>query len=169
MWLRRTTSLLALALAACLPSVGPSLRPIDPVEPSPLQWERVMPRLVADADGVTVATITKIEDDWTYDAHCGIISQVMHRCGDLSTTEKLTLNTGQQLWTWTYGDFGLHKGERALFVWHYVLAARIFECQEHGAMTSQGCMSDRLPSLTEDLDVLPVADSARVAELRRTP
>src|SRR5690242_21311331 len=130
---RCLTLIALLGFSSCLPSAGPSRRPIEPVEPTVAEWSSSIPGIVAAADGVTVATITKIEDDWTYDAHCGIISQVMHRCGDLSTTEKLTLNTGQQLWTWTYGDFGLHKGERALFVWHYVLAARIFECQEHGA------------------------------------
>jgi len=152
-------------LADCLPSVGPSLRPIDPVEPTELQWARVMPALIAQADGVTVATITKIEEDWTYDRHCGLIAAILHQC-DAPTTEKITLDGNRNLWTWTQGDFGLHVGERAVFVWTYVWATETFQCEERAGMTSQTCPTDKLPALTSDLDVLPVADSARVDSLR---
>jgi hypothetical protein len=121
--------------------------------------------MIAAADGVTVSTIVKLEQDWTYDSHCGIIAAIMHRC-DSPATYQLTLANGLHLWTWTQGDFGLHVGEQAVFVWSYRAVTRQFECEERGAMTSQGCQTDRLPTLTDNLDVLPAGDFARAAALK---
>jgi hypothetical protein len=152
-------------LAACIPTLGPSLRPIEPVEPTELQWARVLPPMIAAADGVTVSTIVKLEQDWTYDSHCGIIAAIMHRC-DSPATYQLTLSNGLRLWTWTQGDFGLHVGERATFVWTYQWVTRRFECEERSGMSSQGCLTDKLETITDDLDVLPAEDFARAASLK---
>ena len=161
----RGTVVALVLLAACIPSIGPSLRPIEPVEPTDLQWARVLPQMIAAADGVTVSTIVRLEPDWTYDSHCGIIAAILHRC-DSPATYKLTLANGLQLWTWTQGDFGLHVGEQAVFVWTYQYVTRRFECEERGGMTSQACLSDRLATVTDDLDVLPAEDFARVAAMK---
>src|SRR5690242_13988965 len=98
---RCLTLIALLGFSSCLPSAGPSRRPIEPVEPTVAEWSSSIPGIVAAADGVTVASITKIEDDWTYDAHCGILAALLGACTGQTFTQKITLSNKLTLWTWT--------------------------------------------------------------------
>lgn len=160
--------LLLLLCMGCVNGPTPKLVPLVPQEPTPIQWDSVMPHLLATADGVIVGTITKIESDWLYDDPCRLIAALLKRC-DGTVTYRLHIEndlTDQWLWAFTpsTGTFGLFRGERAVFVWSKYFAWRFGECAQHSGLTAY-CAGDWLPSLTEDLDVLPVADSARVAAL----
>ena len=150
---------------------APELVPVPPQEPTDIQWAKVLPDRIAKADGVSVATIAKMEADWTYDDPCGIIAQIAHRC-DGTVTYRLRLEPGSQyVWAFTpaYGSFGLFEGERAIFIWRKVAAYRYKSCREQQGLTRAACMADVIPALTDDLDVLPLADSSRVATLRARP
>lgn len=159
------------SFCACVPSPVPNLVPVPPQEPTEIQWTAVLPERIAQADGVAVATIAKMEADWTYDDPCGILTIIMHGCIGTVTYRVHLQPVDKYVWVFTpaYGSFGLFEGERAVFVWHKIAAYRYKQCKEQQGMTSADCMADVIPALTDDLDVLPLADSARVATLRARP
>jgi len=127
-----------------------------------------MPGLIARADGIAVATITKLDEDWLYDDPCGIIMSATHQCNGTVTYRVHLMPIDKDIWAFTpiYGDFGLFPGERAVFIWDKVYTYEYGICRAKQGMTSTYCPEDQLPALTSDLDVLPVADSARVDSLR---
>ena len=157
-----------LLLISCLPDPTPELVPVPPQEPTALQWARVMPERITQADGTSVATIDKLEQDWLYDDICGIVQKMVHRCEGTVTYRLHLMPIDKTLWTFTSpnGRFGLYVGERAVFVWRKVVAFEYKKCREQEGMTSTTCPADVVPALTDDLDVLPVSDSARVDSIR---
>ena|SRR5204862_620132 len=163
MW-RPLVGLLVL-IAACIPSPTPKLVPIPPQEPDSIGWHLAQER-IAQADGVLVGKIVKLEEDWDYDNACGLLAIIMHRCDGTTTYRLLVRNEFEDKWLWTwaksYGTFGLFTDESAVFIWSKVYAYKYKTCREQQAITSNYCVGDYLPTLTNDLDVLPVADSAKV-------
>lgn len=157
-----------LILSACIPSPKPQLVPLDPVEPSAIQWQTEMPSLLAKADGVIVGKITSLEEDWVYDDPCGLIMILRKACDGTATFKVHIENTVHDKWLWaftpTYGSFGLFVGEQAVFIWNTVVAYRYFECRARQGMGGY-CNYDMLPALTSDLNVLPLVDSSRVDSL----
>ncbi len=90
--------------------------PLPAQEPKSIEWGFVRER-IAQADGVIVGTIQKLEEDWTYDDPCRFFQKVVNRC-DGTVTYRLQVND-KWLWTFTkpYGNFGLFVGQRAVVVW----------------------------------------------------
>jgi len=123
------------------------------------------------ADGTTVAVITKIDEDWQYDDPCGILATALHRC-EGTVTYRVTLQDWQThthyVWAFVspYGDFGLHVGERAVFLWHKTVAYQYNKCRSQQAVSSAYCSYDLLNAFQSDYDVLPIADSAKVDSIR---
>lgn len=152
---------------ACINSPMPRLVPMLPQEPDSLGWVAAAER-IAQADGYITGRIIKLEEDWTYDDPCGLITIVRHGCDGTVTYKLHVENAERDKWLWAftpaYGMFGLFVGERAVFVWRRTLAYRYQECKQHQGMSGY-CGYDMLDALTGDLDVLPPTDSARVAAL----
>ena len=162
------TAMGILLLTSCIPDPAPELIPVPPQEPTPIQWARLMPERIAQADGVMVGTIDKLEQDWTYDDICGIVQKMVHRCEGTVTYRLHIQPADKYLWTFTSpnGSFGLFIGERAVFIWRKTVAFQYQKCRQQQGMSSSTCPADVIPALTDDLDVLPVSDSARVDSIR---
>ena len=167
---QRLLAIILFPLAGCIQSPTPKLTPRPPKEPTPIEWQKVVPERIAQADGISVGTIHKLEADWTYDDPCGLVAVIMKRC-DGTVTYRMRIDPeGTWLWTFTpgYGEFGLFDGEQGVFIWRKVWAFRYKQCKEQQGMTSATCPGDELPALIDDLDVLPIADSAAVREIQDT-
>lgn len=162
----KTLSILVFIMA-CITDPKPILVPLAPQEPKTAQEWAVATGLIQKADGIVVGTIAELTPDWTYDDPCGLISKILHRCdGTVAYVLKIQ-PSGMYLWTFTHPDtkFGLFVGEQAVFVYTVIPITRYKECKEHAAMTSALCASDIIPTLTDDLNVLPLEDSTKVQEI----
>ena len=155
--------------AGCIPSPTPKLVPIPPQEPDSAGWIEAAKR-IQEADGLMVAKITELSEDWQYDDPCGIVAIALHRCEGTVTYKLHIENAADDHWLWTfalaYGTFGLFKGEEAVFIWRQLPIKKLKECKEYAAMSSAYCGYDILDVLTSNLDVLPVVDSLKVDSLR---
>src|SRR2546429_145746 len=153
-------------------SPTPKLVPMDPREPTAFEWSTEAAQNAQHADGTFVATITEIQEDWTYDDPCGILSTALHHC-EGTISYRVTLNDGttkQYVYAFVhpYGEFGLHVGERAVYLWHRMPVYKYGKCRQQQAVSSAYCDYDILDTFQSDFDVLPVADSTRVASLRQS-
>jgi len=141
---------------------------MPPQEPDSIGWLMAADR-IAQADGVIVGEIHTLEEDWQYDDPCGMVKIALHQCDGTVTYRLHVVNPERDKWLWTfvlaYGTFGLYVGESAVFVYRQMVIDRLQECRERAGMYSASCSYDLLDVLTSDLDVLPVADSARVNSL----
>ncbi len=175
---------LAVLCIGCINAPSPKLTPMPPAEPkvhvhyllnghgdSTLvdEWRTVAER-IAQADGVTVGWIEKLETDAAYDDICGLVKVAMGRCDGTTTYSFRVAPSGKWLWAFapSYGYLPLYVGDSAVFIWKKMPAYRYRECNQRQGM-SGWCPQDLLPSVTDALDVLPIADSLRVMQLRRTP
>lgn len=160
-----------LSLAACFVGPTPQLIPMPPHEPTALEWKAAAEN-VARADGILVGSIAEIVADWQYDDPCGAFAAALHKC-DGTVTYRVKLENAQThhyVWAFTpsTGAFGLFEGEQAIFLWHKTVAYRFATCKSQQALTSAYCNYDVLDAFQSDFDVLPAADSARVAAIRQT-
>jgi len=162
---------LVLVLTACIASPRPTLAPQPAREPTAAEWAAVLPGRIAAANGYIVGRIASLDEDWQYDDPCGILHIVAHLC-DGTVTYRVRVDAAgasKLLWAFTpaYGAFGLYKGEAAVCVWTNRVVWRYQECRQRAAIEGQCPYDAGVPTLTSDLDVLPVADSARVDLLFR--
>jgi len=130
------------------------------------EWKIATER-IKSADGIILGTIAKLDEDWTYDDPCGLVTILMKNCNGTVTYSLKVKSDSSEQWLWTfvlaYGTFGLWRGQPAIFVWHDLYIPRLFECKQRLAGGAGGmCAVDKLQTLTSDLDVLPLADSTRV-------
>jgi hypothetical protein len=159
----------ALALVGCIPSPTPKLVPSEPREPALVEWPAVALN-AQQADGVLVGQVAEMQEDWTYDDPCRLLTILTHGC-DGTVTYRVKLSnwqTDHYVWAFTpaYGVFGLHVGEKATYLWHHIVAYQFQKCSEQQAMSSAACPYDVLDAFQSDYDVLPVADSAVVDSIR---
>ncbi len=165
-------ALLALILSGCVfKGATPKLVPSEPKEPTAYEWPEAALN-AQHADGTFVAAITEMQEDWQYDDPCGILATALNRCVATITyrvkLENGTANRYVYAFAHPYAEFGLHVGERAVYLWHRLPVYKYAKCKAQQAMTSAYCDYDILDTFESDYDVLPVADSARVADLRGT-
>ncbi|SRR6266550_178259 len=159
-----------LLLAACGAIKGPAPRlvPMEPREPVSYEWVEAGQNVV-QADGTMVASIAKIEEDWLYDDPCGILASALHKCEGTITYRVTLKNATDERYVYAfvhpYSDFGLHVGERAVYLWHRQPVRKYQKCKAQQAVTSAYCDYDILDTFQSDYDVLPVSDSARVDSL----
>lgn len=156
----------------CINSPTPTLVPMPPREPTALEWPAAAEN-AQQADGVFVAKIVEMKPDWTYDDPCGLVAIALKKC-DGTVAYRVKLANGERshyVWAFTpaYGVFGLYVGEEATYLWHRTVAYKYSKCRQQQAVAASYCDYDLLDAFQSDFDVLPIADSAVVANLRRKP
>jgi len=167
-WVALITSVF---LTGCIQSPTAKLVPMEPQEPDSIAWAGPATLNAQKADGTLVGGIVEMEEYWAYDDPCGLIMILRHGC-DGTVTFQLKLandSTDRIVYAFTpaYGTFGLYKGQRGVYLWHKIPVQRLQECKQRQAINGSYCNYDIVDAFQSDFDVLPLADSARVAAIRK--
>jgi len=158
-------------LAGCINSPTAKLVPMPPQEPDSIAWAGPAKQNAERAKGMLVGRIKEMEEYWLYDDPCGLIMILRHGCdGTVTYQLKLANDSTERIvyaFTPAYGTFSLFKGEDAVYLWHRVVAFKYQKCREQQGMNGSWCDYDIVDAFQSDFDVLPIADSARVAAIRK--
>lgn len=162
--MRNLALALLVLIGACINSPTAKLVPMEPVEPNTVEWPAATLN-IQHADGLLVGRIEKMKEYWEYDDPCGLIMILRHGCDGTVTFQIHLVNDLQDRWVYAftpaYGTFGLYVGEKAIFLWHRVVAYRYQECHEHQGMGGF-CTYDLVDAFQSNFDVLPIVDSVKV-------
>lgn len=115
---------------------------------------------VRSATVIVAGTITRVTREWRYEPRCGLIARLLRRCDDtrayVATIHVDSTLAGPRkrrvhVAFYVRGDSaGLGDGTRALFLVRERMFPRADQCWQ------TGCQADRLYTLEDDLDVLPL-------------
>jgi len=158
-------SVLLLALSACAVSHRAALDRVPLTAPS----DHVLAGRLATADVVVAGVLTRAQRDIRYEAPCGIIAHVMHRCDDTQAYDARIRAFDGHEWSLMFFRLGPGPhpalGDSAVWVLHRDAIYQYLVCAQRAALTSTGCVSEPSFILESDDDVLPLSEWPRVQRL----
>ena len=127
--------------------------------------DSVLTTRVAQARSWVVGTVRHVTEWWEFDSHCGLFAQAQNACTG-TQAYRIDLVDGSRFFAFVpHGQWlPFAEGDTALFILQRRVVFRLQKCNEQqGAAGSAYCDYYLEDVLVSNYDLLPPADSARVA------